>query len=344
MSLKLVRRHGSTNYYLRGSIRGLRVDESTGLSDRKAAEEVLAIRQAEIVRQAIHGSDAVKTFADAALSYMEAGGDRAHLEPLIRQLGRTKLAQVGQAEIDQVAKKLGKGKMPSTINRQVHTPIAAVLHHAARKKWCSKPVIERPRQPQGRVRYLSHEEAERLIANAAPHLQRLLVFLFSTGARVSEALYLDWADLDLEAGRVVFHETKNGESRGVPLHSRVVEELRKLNHRTGAVFRRPDGEPYADREGAGGGQLKTGWAAALRRAGISNFRPHDCRHTWATWHYRQNRDLIALMQLGGWKSEKMVMRYAHVNMDHLAPTMAGLWGKSGDASQTGEIIPFRSVG
>ena len=49
-----------------------------------------------------------------------------------------------------------------------------------------------------------------------------------------------------------------------------------------------------------------------------NFRPHDCRHTFATWFYAETRDLAALMELGGWKSASMVMRYTHVNVDHLA--------------------------
>ena len=62
-----------------------------------------------------------------------------------------------------------------------------------------------------------------------------------------------------------------------------------------------------------------------RRAGVENFTPHDCRHTWATWHYAANRDLLTLMQLGGWKSLAMVERYAHVNSAHLAPSIKRMW-------------------
>ncbi len=46
--------------------------------------------------------------------------------------------------------------------------------------------------------------------------------------------------------------------------------------------------------------------AACRRAGIDDFRVHDCRHTWATWLYQANRDLAALQALGGWKTVSMV--------------------------------------
>ena len=53
----------------------------------------------------------------------------------------------------------------------------------------------------------------------------------------------------------------------------------------------------------------------------SIFIPHGCRHTWATWHYAANRDLTALMRLGGWKSVQMVLRYAHVNVGELRHTI-----------------------
>jgi integrase len=80
---------------------------------------------------------------------------------------------------------------------------------------------------------------------------------------------------------------------------------------------------------AAGGQIKTAFYGACRRAEIDDFSPHDCRHTWATWHYAANRDIIALMKLGGWKSEKMVLRYAHVNVSHLAGSIDALpWAGS----------------
>lgn len=183
----------------------------------------------------------------------------------------------------------------------------------------------------------------------AGHLQPLVTFLLFTGARLSEALYIDWRNVDLTTGRAMFLNresggvgTKSGVSRGVPLHSRVIAALEALPHRDGAVFRRhyggiradgsirPVGEPYTDRGGEGGGQVKTGWAAMLKRAGMKDFTPHDCRHTWATWHYAANGNLGALMELGGWKSVAMVMRYAHTNPDHLARSIEAIWGNSGD--------------
>jgi integrase len=110
--------------------------------------------------------------------------------------------------------------------------------------------------------------------------------------------------------------------RGVPLHRDLIIELANLPHRDGCVFRKPNGEPYerpcGDYEQSAGGRIKTGFKAALRRAGIENFRVHDCRHTWATWHYAEHHDLQALQKLGGWNSLSMVVRYAMRTWNRIA--------------------------
>jgi integrase len=59
------------------------------------------------------------------------------------------------------------------------------------------------------------------------------------------------------------------------------------------------------------------WKAALARAGIKHFRWHDLRHTWASWHVQSGTSLQELMELGGWHSYEMVLRYAHLASDHL---------------------------
>lgn len=330
MPLKLTRRHDSPFWYIRGTVRGISVDESTRTGDKKRAQEIRAKREADLLDQSIYGRPAVASFASAALSYMEEGGESRFLTPILKQFATAKLGEITQEKIDAAAKAIYPKGSPGTLNRQIYAPVVAVLRHAAAKGWCPRPVIERRKEPLGRVRWLTPVEAGRLVDAASPHLQPLLTFLFLTGARLSEALYLDWRDVDLQRAHVAFVDTKNGDARGVTLAPRIVAALANLDGRDSEVFRRPDGEPY-ERKDDGGGQIKTAFKGACRRAGISDFTPHDCRHTWATWHYAANRDLLALMKLGGWKSEKMVMRYAHVNTDNLAPSIHRLeWGKSGD--------------
>ena len=61
------------------------------------------------------------------------------------------------------------------------------------------------------------------------------------------------------------------------------------------------------------------WYQSLRKAGIEDFRWHDLRHTWASWHVQQGTPLHVLQELGGWETAEMVRRYAHLNAEHLAP-------------------------
>jgi integrase len=195
-------------------------------------------------------------------------------------------------------------------------------------------ILERPEQPPGRVRWITPEEADRLIEACSDHFRPLVTFLLLTGARIGEALWLNWRDINLARGHVIFTKTKNGEARGVPLHPRLLAALANLPHRDGEVFRRPDGLPYERHSGEPRGAsdgIRKALAGACKRAGISDFTAHDCRHTWATWHYAANRDLGALQRLGGWKTIAMVMRYAHVNVDELRGTIDRLpGGKLGD--------------
>jgi integrase len=145
-------------------------------------------------------------------------------------------------------------------------------------------------------------------AAAAPHVQTLLLLLLGTGMRMAEALELDWRDVDLAGGRAILwpDQTKARKRRNVSLPPRVVAALANLQQREGAVIRRPDGLPYADRQREGGGQIKTAWKATLRRARLDPaLVPHDCRHTWASWHYALNRDLLVLKVAGGWSSTEL---------------------------------------
>lgn len=321
MSLRIVKgRHGSPNLYLRGTVRGIRVDESAGTGDRRKAEEIRTRREAELLDQSIHGSSATATFASAAVSYMEQGGEARYMAPLVKFFGTAKLSSIDQAAVDRAAKLLKPKAAQSTVNRQIHTPISAVLKHAAARGWCEVKPIERPEQPKGKTRWLTVGEAQRLVDHCADHLKPLVSLILYTGARLSEALYLDWNEVDLNRAHVIFLDTKNGEDRGVPLHPVALAALANLPHRKKAVFRKPDGKPYPEKLD-GGGQIKTAFKAACRRAKIKGATPHTLRHTWATWYYQEHRDIARLMELGGWKSLDMVQRYTHVNQSHNAASI-----------------------
>ena len=183
MPIKLVRRPKSPHWIVRGTLRGVRIEESTGTGDKRSAEEIPAKREAEILAQSVYGRRATATFAEAALSYLECGGSRRYADKVIGHFGTTPLAHVDQDAIERGARKAFPRASDATRLRQFFTPCSAILRHAARRGWCSPLILQRPRPSQERVQWLTVEKADGLIASASEHLQPLLVFLFYTGAR-----------------------------------------------------------------------------------------------------------------------------------------------------------------
>ena len=57
------------------------------------------------------------------------------------------------------------------------------------------------------------------------------------------------------------------------------------------------------------------WQKALQRAGIKEFRWHDLRHTFASYHALNGTPLLTLKALGGWQTLEMVNRYAHLSAE-----------------------------
>lgn len=354
MPLKKFRR--GTVWHLRGTVRGLRLRETCGTQNEAAAEAIRIKRESELLNRSVFGAASARTLGEAALSYLEARGLKARDEAFVLRLvehfgAEAPLAAITSAAIEAAIGALLPKAGPAHINRAILTPLAAVLHHAAELGWTPWRRLKRRKAPRPKTAWLKPQEAEALIAAAAPHLKPLIVFLMMTGARLGEALALDWENVDMARRSAAFLDTKNGDARGVPLNERAFEALANLpfpkgtSARTGRVFRRPDGVPYAARAD-GGGEIKTAFAGACRRAGLVSaetpggrarprFTPHDLRHTWATWLYAECRDLRVLMELGGWKSVAMVARYTHVNPAHLAPVLRLLPGANLTQKATG---------
>jgi integrase len=314
-----VRPRRPTGFTITGTVVGQRIRRRAQSNSVQLAREEATTLEAEILRTEWHGQRrGARSFAAAVQSYLEAAPRSEHTLSYVRrilaQLGDVRLASIDQDTATRLRSELLRpNAAPSTYLREIVTPLRAILRHAADRGWCDIPRIKAPTPPPGRTLYLLPSEVERLIAAAAPHLQPLLVFLVGTGARMSEAVYLEWRDVDLAGARAIFWKTKSGKRRNAHLPPCVVAALAKLPHREGKVFQSDKGRPYADRRGAYGGQIKKGWYGTIRRAGLASaFTPHDLRHTWASWHYALHRDLLALKTEGGWSSVTLVERYAHL--------------------------------
>ena len=309
-----------------------RVRQTAQSTDPKVAAEEAAALETRLIREAIHGKPrGGQSFADAVLSYLEtdqrSAGDEQRLLRIVAALGRGRtLAEIDQTVINDLKKKLHpNGAAPATISRGIITLVRAVMNHANELGWCDRPRFKLPKRSEGRTVFLLPAEAKRLVMAAAPHIKPLLLFLLGTGARMSEAIELEWRDVDLVGARVILWITKNGKRRDVMLPSNVVQALTTLPHRDGRVFRwqtvtpkrprkaAPKVVDYADRKRETGGHIRSAWAGARRRSGIDpKLTPHGLRHTWASWHYAIHKDLLKLKQDGGWSSVELVERYAHL--------------------------------
>ena len=295
-------------YRVRGSEFGISIDRSTKTGDRKIAVKFLAEWRVQAQRDAISGRErkAELTFASAALAYMRAGGEARFLAPLLRHFGGIPLADLSQPEIDAASVALYPRATPATRNRQVYSPVSAVLKHAG----VEKP-LKRPKGARSvpRLHWLRPEEAFALMASATSLNARfgaLITFLLYCGPRLSEALRLEWQDVDLMEGTAFLRRTKNGSPIALHLPPFVVSALANIQADNGRVFQLTKcGRLYAlmaQAEKASGVDLPQGIAF------------HILRHSHATWRRRETgADTSALVGTGLWRSREAAGVYEHLD-------------------------------
>ena len=298
MPLKLIppRTGRSPHYGVRGSHLGVHVNRSLKTGDRKLAKRLIKTTEREIEDFAVTGS--ITTFAAAAVAYMQAGGERTYLAPLIKRFGNLPLEAIDQVALDLAAADLYPRASPGTRNRQVYTPVSAILNHARPDRLIR---FHRPKEGQGRTRWLEPDQFELLLANLPRKLKPLAIFLVYSGCRLSEALSLNWETVNLQQRVAIVPKTKNGTPRAAHLTDRALAALAEIEPKEGRVF------GYRHRWSIG-----HAWRAGATRAGLPWATPHVLRHTWATWMRRYaGADDIALLATGAWKDAKSVRRYSH---------------------------------
>ena len=295
-------------WYVRGTELGIPINRSTKTGDRKLAARLLAQWRAEAQRDAVSSPPkTVETFASAALSYMRADRSKRFLAPLLRHFGEMPLTEIGQAEIDAAAVALYPRAGAATRNRQVYSPISAILRHAG--------VATPLRRPKGahdgrRTEWLRPEEAFRLLEAAGAVHERfgaLLTFLLYGGVRLSEALRLEWKDVDFERAVALVRQTKNGSPLTVHLPPEVIAALANLSRDKARIFSLTKS-----------GRLYHLLAEAERRSGISlppRTAFHVLRHSHAQWRrLYAGADTSALVETGLWKSRTAAARYGHLDV------------------------------
>ena len=231
-------------------------------------------------------------------------------------------------------------RAPATVLRYI-----AALSHAytiAVKEWGwldSNPMLKvtKPKQPQGRVRFLSDDEREALLreckASNHPDLYLAVVLALSTGARKMESMGLHWDQVDLNRKVITLYETKNGEIRALPLVHHAYElmkeraKIRRID--TNLVFPNKRLEKQADQTAKNKKSekpicLRLPFEKALDRAEVKNFRWHDLRHSCASYLAMNGASLAEIAEVLGHKTLQMVKRYAHLSHAHTSKVVESM--------------------
>lgn len=304
MPLKIFPRQNGV-YYIRGTYKGVSVYQSTQTRDRALALEELVAVQTRIQTEAIHGPAVTKTFAEAALEYMEAGHSRRFLAPLIKHFGETPILKIDREAKERAARLLYPDASEATRRRQALVPTNAVISLAMGTR--PKP---RPKENK-RVRWLRLEEVDHLLEHAPRQDNRVMVSMFvECGPRLRDMLTLSAENLELEHCRGWVHQ-KQGDWRMIEFGIRTRREIEKLPRRTGPILRTPKGQPYSiPKEGTGSNPIKR--ALDRMKAGSSmgdDVTAHVFRHTWASWAYACRQDPYLIGDKGGWSTGEMPRRY-----------------------------------
>lgn len=316
MPLKVVRRSGSPFLWIMGTVLGQRIRESAGTSDPKLAEERRATREAEIYRGVTHGLPSVKSFAEAAASYLKterSEDTRNRVARFLKYLDSAKMRgircdHVNQEFLDVACEKmLRPGASPQTRLREVIGPVKTILRHAAIRGWCPLPIFETIRQGRARKEWLTPQEAEAILTKAPLYLRVMYDFMFCTGARRGEVLSLDWSYIQLRYARATLRDVKAQpgvvKDRVVKLPPRAVAMLASLPgpKSRGRVFKGANGKDWNRDITRSGARLNRAFQAIVRNAGIDRkVSLHVIRHSWASWHYALHKNLKKLAADGAW--------------------------------------------
>lgn len=270
---------------------GARFRRSTGEREKARAQRIHDELKADLWKEQRGG------FLHRALDAWvgdKGATDRYHVGKLKRLIEDLPLAGL---DTEALAKLIPQ-KTPGTYNRYVNVLSAAGVKGIKRKK-----------PPKGRIRWLAADEWKALRAELPDWQVPMADFAIATGLRQANVFWLEWGQVDLARRRAWIHpdDAKGGEAISVPLSEAAMAVLASQRGCSEVwVFPNQHGNPTTE--------IKTGWKAALKRAGIAHCTWHDLRHTWATWHLMNSppTPIEVLQKLGGWKDLRMVLRYAHL--------------------------------
>lgn len=330
MPLKIYRR--GKVYHYRGTICGQRLRGSTGLETREAAEGFAATVEAKARKCRADGPESVLTFDDAVQHYLAAEKPnrfldlpRAHFKDLL-------VKDITPGLIKQAAIVIYPKAAAPTRNRQVIVPVQAVINHCAELGLCSPVRVKRFEVEKKEKTPVTLEWVRTFAKTAPPHLGALALFMFGTGARISEALRVRWSDVDLQAGTVLIKQRKQKTEREARLQPEVVAAMANLD-------RYPGRGPFFYLNRSAG--IRS-WLKACERAGLPVLSFHACRHGFATSLIRAGVDVPTVAKRGGWKSARLVFEtYGHASED--AAVVDRLFDTQQTQPKSGNDVTIRRI-
>jgi integrase len=273
-----------------------------------------------------------RTLADAINRYLEVtlphAKHKKNASEQIRQLtwwrdelGSTALANIKTSTVaearDKLAKRRGdEGEKVSgaTLNRYLSALSSVLTVTHKEYGWIVRNPVENVRRfadSKSRERFLSDSERDAVLAacdkSAFPPLATIVRFALATGARRGEILALQWSSVDLQNRTARFLDTKNGESRTVPLAKPAIEILK-----TWKRDRLPTGNVFPVSKDT----LHKYWRIAVDDSKVKNFRFHDLRHSAASYLAMSGASLMDIAAILGHKTLAMVKRYSHLSEQH----------------------------
>lgn len=318
----LYKRKGSSFWWIKIQINGQTIYRSTKTESKKEAEQYHDKLKNSLWQQDKLGAKPKYKWEEAVIRFINETKHKAtqhddlmHLRWLdIHLRGRT-LDSINRSDLDQITtQRTSEGVTNATVNRTLAV-VRSILRKACNEwEWIDRhPKIKLLSEPKRRVRWLTHEEATRLLAELPKHLNAMARFTLETGLRQANVSGLKWDQVDIDRKCAWIHpdQAKARKAIPVPLSPAAIEiVLEQRGNNKEFIF------TYENKKIT---NVSTrAWRKALIRAGIEDFRWHDLRHTWASWMVQKGCPLNVLQELGGWSDYKMVQRYAHFNADHLA--------------------------
>lgn len=302
---------------------GQQIRKSAETANKRLAQEYHDRLKSGYWRASKFGDKPRRTWEEAVERWLiEKQGEKVTLDDDIGHLRRAH-PHVSGRYLDQINKdvldiltqsRLSDGVSHATVNRMLEI-VRAILRRAEREwEWLEHaPHVRMMPKTKRRVRWLTNEEARRLLKELPEHLAAMAQFSLATGLRQANVVNLAWSQVALDRQCAWIHadQAKAKKAIPVPLNNDAVQVVRQqIGKHSTRVFTYK-GKPVTKAN-------NHAWRKALVRAGIENFRWHDLRHTWASWHVQQGTPLYVLQELGGWSDYEMVRRYAHLSVEHLA--------------------------